>query len=138
MQSNVRRKNIEVEFKQKEETINVVADDFYIDQVITNYFTNAIKHAENVDGKKQIKIELEEIKQNKIKIKIFNTGERIKEEDLERIWKRFYKIDSSRNREDGGTGIGLALVKAIMSNYNNKFGVENKENGVEFYIELNK
>lgn len=131
-------KNIEVEFKQKEETINVVADDFYIDQVITNYFTNAIKHAENVDGKKQIKIELEEIKQNKIKIKIFNTGERIKEEDLERIWKRFYKIDSSRNREDGGTGIGLALVKAIMSNYNNKFGVENKENGVEFYIELNK
>ncbi len=131
-------KDIEVEFKQKDETINVVADDFYIDQVITNYFTNAIKHAENVDGKKQIKIEIEETKQNKIKVKIFNTGERIKEEDLERIWKRFYKIDSSRNREDGGTGIGLALVKAIMSNYNNKFGVENKENGVEFYIELNK
>lgn len=131
-------KYIEVEFKQKDETINVVADDFYIDQVITNYFTNAIKHAENVDGKKQIKIEIEETKQNKIKVKIFNTGERIKEEDLERIWKRFYKIDSSRNREDGGTGIGLALVKAIMLNYNNKFGVENKENGVEFYIELNK
>lgn len=131
-------KDIEVEFKQKDETINVVADDFYIDQVITNYFTNAIKHAENVDGKKQIKIEIEETKQNKIKVKIFNTGERIKEEDIERIWKRFYKIDSSRNREDGGTGIGLALVKAIMSNYNNKFGVENKENGVEFYIELNK
>lgn len=131
-------KDIEVEFKQKDETINVVADDFYIDQVITNYFTNAIKHAENVDGKKQIKIEIEETKQNKIKVKIFNTGEKIKQEDLERIWKRFYKIDSSRNREDGGTGIGLALVKAIMSNYNNKFGVENKENGVEFYIELNK
>ncbi len=134
----VEERNVKVEFKQKDKIINVVADNFYIDQVITNYFTNAIKHAKSVNGKKQIKIELEENKQNKIKIKIFNTGEKIKEEDLERIWKRFYKIDSSRNREDGGTGIGLALVKAIMSNYNNKFGVENKENGVEFYIELNK
>lgn len=131
-------KGIEVEFEQKSEIINVLADDFYIDQVITNYFTNAIKHAEKVDGKKQIKIELEETKENKIRIKIFNTGEKIKEEDLERIWKRFYKIDSSRNREDGGTGIGLALVKAIMANYENRFGVENKEDGVEFYIELNK
>lgn len=131
-------KGIEVEFKQKNEIINIVADDFYIDQVITNYFTNAIKHVSEVDGKKQIKIELEETKENKIRIKIFNTGEKIKEEDLSRIWKRFYKIDSSRNREDGGTGIGLALVKAIMTNYENRFGVENKEDGVEFYIELNK
>lgn len=131
-------KKIEVHFNQKAENINVYADDFYIEQVITNYITNAIKHVEEVDGKKQIKIELEETKTNKIKIKIYNTGEQIKEEDIERIWKRFYKIDSSRNRENGGTGIGLALVKAIMTNYENKFGVENKEDGVEFYIELNK
>lgn len=130
--------NIEVEFKQKSETINVLADDFYIDQVITNYFTNAIKHVKEVNGKNEIRIELEEEKESKIKIKVFNTGENIKEEDLERVWKRFYKVDSSRNREDGGTGIGLALVKAIMANYDNKFGVENKEDGVEFYIELNK
>ena len=57
---------------------------------------------------------------------------------IERIWKRFYKADSSRNREDGGTGIGLALVKAIMNNYSNEYGVQNKENGVEFYFDLNR
>lgn len=130
-------KNIEVEFKKRNEKMNVFADSFYIEQVITNYFTNAIKHCEEVDGKTQIRIEIEE-KQNKIRIKVFNTGKQIEDEDLQRVWKRFYKVDSSRNREDGGTGIGLALVKAIMSNYNNKFGVENKENGVEFYIELDK
>ena len=67
---------------------------------------------------------------------MYNTGEDIKEEDLERIWKRFYKVDSSRNREDGGTGIGLALVKAIMNNYQNEYGVHNKEDGVEFYFDL--
>ena len=45
-------------------------------------------------------------------------------------------MDSSRNREDGGTGIGLALVKAIMNNYQNEYGVHNKEDGVEFYFDL--
>ena len=67
---------------------------------------------------------------------MFNTGSQIKEEDIQRIWNRFYKVDTSRNRENGGTGIGLSLVKAIMNNYQNEFGVRNREDGVEFYIEL--
>ena len=131
-------KQIEVEFKQKDKEIYVVADNMYIDQVVTNYFTNAIKHAEKIDGKKKIVITIEENKDEKVRVKVFNTGEKIKEEDIERIWKRFYKADASRNRDDGGTGIGLALVKAIMNNYENDFGVQNKEDGVEFYFDLNK
>ena len=71
-----------------------------------------------------------------MRIKVFNTGINIKEEDLARIWNRFYKVDESRNRADGGTGIGLSFVKAIMSNYKNDYGVINKDNGVEFYFEL--
>ena len=59
------------------------------------------------------------------------------EEYIEKIWKRFYKADESRTREDGGSGIGLSFVKAIMTNYSNAYGVINKENGVEFYLELN-
>ena len=58
------------------------------------------------------------------------------EEEMKKIWRRFYKLDASRNRENGGTGIGLSLVKAIMSNYNNKYGVQNRVDGVEFYFEL--
>lgn len=69
---------------------------------------------------------------------MFNTGKNIDEENLSRIWNRFYKVDESRNREDGGTGIGLSLVKAIMNNYGNDYGVENREDGVEFYFELDK
>ena len=123
---------------KKKESIYVMADNFYIDQVATNYFTNAIKHVEEVDGLKQIKVSIEETENNKVRIKVFNTGKKIEEEDLSRIWKRFYKVDSSRNRDDGGTGIGLSLVKAIMNNYENKYGVDNKENGVEFYFDLDK
>ena len=126
--------DITVKFEDKE--VYVIADEFYTEQVFNNYFTNAIKNISEIDGKKEIEISYE-IRENKLRVKVFNTGENIESEDLIRIWNRFYKVDTSRNRENGGTGIGLSLVKAIMTNMNNKYGVENKVDGVEFYFELN-
>ena len=130
----IKEKEAEIRFDDNE-LIHVIADNFYIDQVITNYVTNAIKHVQEVNGEKYISIE-NEVKEEVVRVKVFNTGKQIDEENLDRIWRRFYKVDESRNREDGGTGIGLALVRAIMNNYGNDFGVINKENGVEFYFEL--
>ena len=139
----IRKTNVMIEEKQTEiifdsnQEIQVFADDFYIEQVLTNYLTNAIKNVEEMYGEKYIKISNEiKSEENKVCIKVFNTGRNISEENLNRIWNRFYKADESRHREDGGTGIGLAFVKAIMSNYDNKYGVNNLENGVEFYFEL--
>ena len=130
--------HIHIVFEAKE-PIYVYADEFYIEQVITNYLTNAMKHCEEVDGKKEIEIKIKKQGKNgKVRISVFNTGENIAEEDLKRIWVRFYKVDSSRNRENSGSGIGLALVKAIMNNYRNDYGVVNQKNGVEFYFELNE
>lgn len=129
-------KEITVQFDENASVI-VLADDFYIEQVITNYFTNAIKHVKKENGQKVININITPyIENNIVRISVFNTGENIKEEDLTRIWNRFYKADESRNREDGGTGIGLSLVKAVMNNYKKQYGVINKENGVEFYFDL--
>ena len=129
-------KQVEVKLETSKE-INVYADDFYIEQVITNYLTNAIKHVKEKYGSKYIKIENDiDTEKNKVKIKVFNTGEQIEEEQMAKIWNRFYKIDQSRNRNDGGTGIGLSFVRAIMSNYGNNYGIINHEDGVEFYIEL--
>ena len=128
--------NINITF-EKEQNIEIYADEFSVEQVINNYFTNAIKNTKEIDGKKEIKIDVKAMEdKQKARISVFNTGENIKEEDLQRIWNRFYKADESRNREDGGTGIGLAIVKAIMNNYNQEYGVINKENGVEFYFEI--
>ena len=133
----LQEKEVEVELESPEE-INVIADDFYIEQVITNYVTNAIKHVEEKDEKKKIIItNYVDVEKNKVRVKVYNTGENIDEEDLVRVWNRFYKVDESRNRADGGTGIGLSFVKAIMTNYKNEYGVVNKENGVEFYFDLN-
>ena len=129
-------KDISIKFEEQSE-IKVYADDFYIEQVITNFLTNAVKHVKKINNELFIKIENEiNVEKNKVRIKVFNTGDNIKEEDLNRIWKRFYKVDESRNRQDGGSGIGLAFAKAIMNNYGNDYGVVNMENGVEFYFEL--
>lgn len=133
----IKEKNIEVTFETNEQFF-VYADDFYIEQVVTNYLTNAIKYAQEVNGKKSIVIDVTNSTNGYVKVSVYNTGKNFTEEEMKAIWGRFYKIDSSRNRENGGTGIGLSLVKAVMNNYQNKYGVLNKNGGVEFYFELDK
>ena len=117
--------------------IIVYADDFYIDQVLTNYITNAIKYSIKINGKKIVRIENKILEdKNKVRIIVFNTFEEFSNEDMDHIWRRFYKGDESRNRDKGGSGIGLSLVKAIMNNYGNNYGVKNAAGGVEFWFEL--
>ena len=130
----IEKENIEVEFTDTE-PIMVYADDFYMDQVITNYVTNAIKYSTEINGVKKMKI-TNEIKGDKVRVTVFNTLEGLSEEEFTRIWNRFYKVDESRNRTKGGNGIGLSLVKAIMNNYGNDFGARNVVGGVEFYFEV--
>ena len=132
----IKKENIILQDDLQDE-IDVFADEFYIDQVITNYLTNAIKYALEIDGIKRIKISNEVI-EDKVRVKIFNTYTEFSEHDKMRIWNRFYKVDESRSRDKGGHGIGLAIVKAIMNNYGNEYGVKNVLGGVEFYFELKK
>ena len=144
IQEVIRKCNVMIEEKEikevifnQENKIMAYADEFYIEQVFTNYFTNAIKHTKEVNGEKYIEIKIKENPEKQTaRISVFNTGDTLSDEDLERIWGRFYKVDESRHRADGGTGIGLAIVKAIMNNYNLKYGAVNRENGIEFYFDI--
>ena len=132
----IEKENVKLEDKLEGE-IKVFADDFYIEQVLTNYITNAIKYSCEINGEKKVKIENEIIEaENKVRVKVFNTFTGFSEEDINHIWNRFYKVDESRNRDKGGNGIGLSLVKAIMNNYGNDFGVKNVAGGVEFFFDL--
>ena len=129
--------NIKIYFNCKN-VIMAYADIFYVEQILMNYITNAIRYSKEVNGERKIEINIYlDAEKNKIRVSIFNSGDNIEEKELQRIWGRFYKVDSSRNREKGGTGIGLSFVKAIMNNYQNEYGAVNKENGVEFFFELN-
>ena len=134
----LKEENIKLTIDKKKE-VNVYADEFYIDEVFSNYFTNAMKNIKEVDGKKEIKVTIKDSPNiDKYRISVFNTGDNISNENIDKIWNRFYKVDKSRNREKGGHGIGLSLVKAIMTRYKSEYGVNNLENGVEFYFDIDK
>ncbi len=112
--------------------VDVWADEYMIEEVFTNYLTNAINHC---DYEKIISIKA--VKNNdSVRVSVFNTGSPIPEEDIEKIWIKFYKVDKARTREYGGSGIGLSIVKAIMEAHNKPYGVINHANGVEFWFEL--
>ena len=118
--------------------VYIWGDEYKIEEVFMNYITNAVNHAEKTqDGKKEITIDFE-MKNDKVQISVFNTGKQIPEESIAKIWDKFYKVDKARTREYGGSGVGLSIVKAIMESMNGKYGVENKENGVKFWFELEK
>ena len=115
-------------------SIDVWADEFKIEEVVTNYISNALNH---VAGDMVIEIKINKLlSEKKVRVTVFNTGLPIPREDLDKIWIKFYKVDKARTREYGGSGIGLSIVKAIMDSMNQKCGVINYDNGVEFWFEL--
>ena len=69
-------------------------------------------------------------------IEFEDNGKGISTKDLPNIFERFYRTDASRNSSQGGSGIGLSIVKAIMDAHNQKCGVQNRENGVDFWFTL--
>ena len=115
------------------ETCTCLADSFKIEEVLTNYLTNAMNH---LSGERRIIISVERIDVKTVRLSVYNDGENIPSESLERIWEKFYKVDKAHTREYGGSGIGLSIVKAIMEAHNKEYGVLNKESGVCFYATL--
>ncbi len=115
-----------------EDLIYVWADEFKTEQVVRNYLTNAIHHVEN---EKRIEVKIQK-ENGKVRVSVFNSGKPIPEEDLPKLWDKFYKVDKAHTREYGGNGIGLSIVKAIMESFHQQYGVKNFDNGVEFWFEL--
>lgn len=123
--------DVTIEFQQQN-PVYVWADEFQIEEVVTNYVSNAFNH---VKGNKVIKVEISE-KNGIVRVSVYNTGDNIPENELDNIWEKFYKVDKARTREYGGNGIGLSIVKAIIERMGRECGVINHENGVEFWFEL--
>ncbi len=144
------------------EVLDVWGDEFKIEEVLTNYLSNAINHVDDNDSghcgshtpsapaasdpsedgsgaasKRRIIVRAHADEQTrKVRISVYNTGSHIPDEDLEQVWDKFFKVDKARTREYGGSGVGLSIVRAIMESMNQKFGVRNVDDGVEFWFEL--
>ena len=122
---------------EAEGPVYVWGDEFKIEEVFSNYFSNAVHHCTvpEAGGEKRIDVRLKR-EDRTARITVFNTGKPIPDESLDRLWDKFYKVDKARTHEYGGSGIGLSIVRAIMEAHNKSYGVENYENGVGFFFEL--
>lgn len=122
--------------KYKEiKNITVKADKKRLEQVIYNLINNAI----NYTGDDKTVIVKVKNNDDNIRVEIIDTGNGIEEEELKYIWDKYYKVDKTHRRVQVGTGIGLSIVKNILTTHKFKYGVESKINkGTTFYFEIPK
>lgn len=131
------KKKISLTFDMKYNTpILVRADKEKIQQVVTNLLVNSIKYGQ-VNGTTEISVE--NLIKNKVIVRVTDNGEGISEKHIPRLFERFYRVDQSGSREEGGSGLGLSIVKHIMEAHNEKIYVESVIGvGSEFSFTLEK
>lgn len=110
------------------------SDAVMVQNIFTNYLSNAISHA---DFDKIISVTAEDVGKS-YRVRVFNTGKQIPGTDIENVWQSFYRADKSHSREEGRFGLGLSFVASIQQLTGEKFGVENKVDGVEFWFDVRK
>jgi two-component system phosphate regulon sensor histidine kinase PhoR len=131
------RRNIILTFDMDYKTpVFVWADRDKIQQVITNLVVNSIKYG-YPDGTTEVSVE--NLIKNKVIIRITDNGEGIPDSQIQRIFERFYRIDKSGSRKEGGSGLGLSIVKHIIEAHGEKIYVESVVDvGSEFSFTLEK
>ena len=118
------------------EPIMVIADQERIQQVLTNLVVNSIKYG-HTNGTTEISVE--NLNSSKLIIRVTDNGEGIEAKHLTRLFERFYRVDKSGSREEGGSGLGLSIVKHIIEVHEEKIYVESKlAVGSEFSFTLQK
>lgn len=115
---------------EKNITINGRKED--IEHILSTLIDNAIKHAE---AQKEVIVELYKEK-DKIVMQVKNMGEAIPEEEREKIFERFYRIDKSRNRNEKRYGLGLSIAKSTVEKYKGKIEVDFKDGFTIFKVLL--
>ena len=131
LEGKIRKKNIDVEVSLENDHQFVYGDRDRIIQVITNLIDNAVKYCKE-DG--LIKIDTT-VKGNKVYISIYNNGPLLSDEEIRCIWNRFYKADKSRTNKES-TGLGLPIVRLILTQHGEDIWVKNEKDGVKFIFTL--
>ena len=106
--------------------VDVKGNKFLLDRALDNLMSNAIRHSPN-NSEIEIKTEIDN---ENCYVSISDQGEGVIEESLEKIFEPFYRLDTSRNRETGGFGLGLSLVKQIVELHKGSVNAFNHPNGL--------
>ncbi|WP_452222323.1 sensor histidine kinase [Lacinutrix salivirga] len=131
------KKKITLTFdKEYDSKIFVEADKDRIQQVLSNLIVNSLKYGRQ---KGTTEISIENLIKNKVIIRVTDNGEGIAKENIPRLFERFYRVDKSGSRREGGSGLGLSIVKHIIEAHNEKIYVESELGvGSEFSFTLEK
>ncbi|MFV0539668.1 MAG: sensor histidine kinase [Aestuariibaculum sp.] len=117
-------------------SIMVKADKERIQQVLANLIVNSIKYGE---FRGTTEISIENLIKNKVIVRVTDNGEGIEKVHLPRLFERFYRVDKSGSRKEGGSGLGLSIVKHIIEAHNEKIYIESEFGvGSEFSFTLEK
>jgi two-component system sensor histidine kinase VanS len=127
------QKSIQI-IKEIDSDLSVYTDRVLFEKACKNIIHNAVMYSPH-NEKVYIKLS-EDSKQGQIKMQIMNTGVNIKEEDIQQIFKPFYRIEKSRNRNTGGSGLGLYIVKQILETLDIKYSIKNMEHSVQFCMNI--
>lgn len=130
LKSLAQDKNIEVTMELTDDFL--MGDEQKIETVIENLYSNSIRYS-TIGQKIRIKMES---KEGRCICSIENSGAKIPNEELQKIWDPFYRIEKSRNKDLGGTGLGLYIVKQILDSHKSEYGIENTQWGVKAYFSL--
>lgn len=137
LEMKAEKKNIILSFDNKySKPIIVLGDKEKIQQVLTNLIVNSIKYGKQ-DGSTEVGIE--DLVNNKVIIRVTDNGEGIQKQHISRLFERFYRVDKSGARTEGGSGLGLSIVKHIIEAHDEKIYVESQYGiGSEFSFTLEK
>ena len=113
--------------------LTVRSDYGLLEQVAGNYLTNAIRYTPEGG---QIRLRAAQEADGGATIFVENDGEGVSEEELPRLWDKFYRTDKARSRESGGTGVGLSIVKATAEVLGGACGAENIPGGIRFWFRI--
>lgn len=114
-----------------EENFTIEADEERITKAISNIINNGIKYSPN---NSELNIRL--LNKDKKILEIQNTGTTIDEKLKDKIFKPFFRVEKSRNRKTGGSGLGLYIVSQVLKEYNFKYNIKNRKDSVVFTIEF--
>jgi len=136
LEMKAKKRNISLLLDQQYDyPIMVIGDIERYEQVLTNLIVNSIKYGK-INGTTIVGLKIEK---NKVLVKIKDNGEGISDENQARIFERFYRVDQSRSREQGGSGLGLSIVKHIIEAHNEQIFVKSKlYKGSEFSFSIEK
>jgi two-component system phosphate regulon sensor histidine kinase PhoR len=131
------KKDIILMFDRKyTKPVLVVGDQEKIQQVLVNLVVNSIKYGEN-EGSTEVSVE--DLTDNKILVRVKDNGEGIERENIPRLFERFFRVDKSGARAEGGSGLGLSIVKHIVEAHDEKIFVDSRISfGSEFSFTLEK